>query len=403
MVLHTSCIPTHPSTEECPVGPRMVARKLKNPTGPISIRRFINGMYLMLFFSDHQTFPDGYGFERRDPYWLTAGWEASDGKTIVWSQPEVALYALTPCEDSRCVCADVRYILSSEAMPCTGGVGYPDFIEDQGQIFVSETDKSKSRIHRLQDEMLNMMHNQRSLNEISTRGISLEYKSASNCIACSEPGAQFCAGCGTDSCCGPTNVTAPPLGNLSQSASFAIELVIDTRMATQGMHGKHPRFPAPSCAVSAEPLFDCREDGSKGASGVAILYTSNAGGSSLNISLVDKQGHSQSWDVDHGAVLWSTAQRHHVVFIVDGLSRVISTVADGILSDGGWHRSQGFTHIGASNFEDVEHGYQPIGDVNGASTCVVHPSVSLVRVYDRYLLTSEAIGNWRAWKAGAIE
>jgi hypothetical protein len=79
-----------------------------DPTGPITPRRFRrNGksLFLMTMFADSQRFPDMDGFELRDPYWLVAGWESSERtegggerKTIVWSQPEILLYALPPCE-----------------------------------------------------------------------------------------------------------------------------------------------------------------------------------------------------------------------------------------------------------------------------------------------------------------
>ena len=83
--------------------------ELKNPTGPITPRRFSNGKFLMTVFADSQRFPDLHGFEMRDPYWIVAGWEGMEDvagggqrKTIVWSQPEILLYALPPCEDLRC-------------------------------------------------------------------------------------------------------------------------------------------------------------------------------------------------------------------------------------------------------------------------------------------------------------
>lgn len=108
-------------------GQAMYQQKLKQPTGPTTPRRFKNGMFLMTVFADSQIFPDLHGFERRDPYWLVAGWEELGNATaghpsrVVWSQPEILLYALPPCEDGRC------------------GIGYPDFIETSaGEIFLTE-------------------------------------------------------------------------------------------------------------------------------------------------------------------------------------------------------------------------------------------------------------------------
>jgi hypothetical protein len=38
-----------------------------------------------------------------------------------------------------------------------------------------------------------------------------------------------------------------------------------------------------------------------------------------------------------------------------------------------------------------------------AATCTVHPSVKMLRVYTRYLSTTEAVGNWRHGKLSAAE
>jgi len=58
---------------------------------------------------------------------------------------------------------------------------------------------------------------------------------------------------------------------------------------------------------------------------------------------------------------------------------------------GGSQRASGFTHIGGGIA-----GNGGIGVVDGASSCALDgDALSLVRVYDRALLVSEAIGNWR--------
>ena len=86
---------------------------------------------------------------------------------------------------------------------------------------------------------------------------------------------------------------------------------------------------------------------------------------------------------------------NHVVFTVDGASRTIMSVVNGKLSDGGTVRSHGWAHLG-SHFDIAGGG--GIGNVDGGPTCVVDPNaVLMVRVYNRYLSTTEAIGNWRNW------
>jgi hypothetical protein len=67
-----------------------------------------------------------------------------------------------------------------------------------------------------------------------------------------------------------------------------------------------------------------------------------------------------------------------------------------IFGDGGHTRSQGWTHLGS---KPNIAGEGDIGVVDGAPQCKLHPSVKTLRLYDRYLLTSEVIGNWRHWQA----
>src|SRR5690606_22247594 len=79
----------------------------------------------------------------------------------------------------------------------------------------------------------------------------------------------------------------------------------------------------------------------------------------------------------------------HVAVIVDAGPRIISVVVDGILNDGGALREYGWGRFGPD-----------LGDVNGRGRAVLAPrlygELRSVRVYDRPLRTSEAVGNHRA-------
>lgn len=83
----------------------------------------------MLFYNNAL---NGYSAASRNPYWLTAGVEAAGG-SILWSQPEIALYGREVVEP-----------------------GYPDFIEDpkSNTIFITETQKSISRLHRIPADLV---------------------------------------------------------------------------------------------------------------------------------------------------------------------------------------------------------------------------------------------------------
>ena len=62
-------------------------RQLKNPRGPITLKRFSNGLYLMLWYNNAETgFGSNHGgasiYNNRMPYFLSAGKETMDGEWI---------------------------------------------------------------------------------------------------------------------------------------------------------------------------------------------------------------------------------------------------------------------------------------------------------------------------------
>ena len=80
---------------------------------------------------------------------------------------------------------------------------------------------------------------------------------------------------------------------------------------------------------------------------------------------------------------------HHVVITVDGGPKTITFVVDGVLCDGGETREYGWSRFPAS-----------LGDVNGNRDISLglnlHGRLGGLRLYNRYLRTSEAVGNFRA-------
>ena len=75
--------------------------------------------------------------------------------------------------------------------------------------------------------------------------------------------------------------------------------------------------------------------------------------------------------------------------IVDGGPKIITWVVNGVLNDGGAVRDYGWGRLDPR-----------LTDVNGAASAKLAPLVQgeirKLRIYNRYLLTSEAIGNYRA-------
>jgi hypothetical protein len=139
--------------------------------------------------------------------------------------------------------------------------------------------------------------------------------------------------------------------------------------------------------VLAEPakgqvILDSRDDRGKG---VALTAT---GDGTIRIQLSDGK-ESAAWECDRGLI--GAGKRHHVAVIVDGGPKIITFVVDGRLDDGGESRQHGWGRFSGR-----------LGDVNGSPEArilplmLAGPGLRELRIYDRYLRTSEAVGNCRA-------
>ena len=94
-----------------------------------------------------------------------------------------------------------------------------------------------------------------------------------------------------------------------------------------------------------------------------------------------------AWDTDPGVL--QAGKTHHITVNVDSGPRIISFVVDGVLCDGGDARMYGWGRFN-----------RYLQDVNGAGKLVLAPSLHgqlhALRIYNRYLRTSEAISNYHA-------
>lgn len=106
-----------------PAGPAV-----HNPRAANFVRRLDGGPFagrFLYWFHNH----DGRGYEGRNPAWLLGGVErdSPSGKVIHWGRPEVVLYAHD--RGTR--------------------ISYPDFIEEGGRLFITETQKTTARVHEV--------------------------------------------------------------------------------------------------------------------------------------------------------------------------------------------------------------------------------------------------------------
>ena len=290
-------------------------RKIKHPRAANFVRKFSNGKYV-LWYHNHS----GKSYSHRNPAWLCGGIE-KDG-FINWTQPEIALYH----DDFP----NVR-------------ISYPDFIEDEGEIFITETQKSVARAHKMDRNLLNGLWNQLDNRNVAQEGLVLELRRG-QCEAAS-------------------TAAMPELGNLSGGKGFSIDFRVNFERLSGG-----------------QIILDTRRRDGRG----IHVGTTEAG--TIRITLNDGRTES-SWDCDRGIL--KTGIWHHVAIIVDGGPKIITFVIDGELCDGGEIRQFGW-----GRFNGI------MEDVNGKSTLEIagrlDGQIAILRIYDRYLRTSEAVGNFRA-------
>ena len=118
------------------------------------------------------------------------------------------------------------------------------------------------------------------------------------------------------------------------------------------------------------------------------LQTTAAG--TLEITLKDGRTESR-WACDPGML--QVGRTQHVAVIVDGGPKLILFVIDGILNDGGESRQFGWGR------------YSPhLRGVNGSDVLAVGKGLKghilVLRIYDRALRVSEAVGNAQAGVGG---
>ncbi|HIQ22051.1 MAG TPA: hypothetical protein EYH34_12585 [Planctomycetes bacterium] len=291
-------------------------RAFKQPRACARIWRTKSGKFLF-WYHNHSDISQG-GWRGRNPAWISGGVER-DGY-IYWSQPELLLYDPDP---------NVR-------------MSYPDLIQQDGRYWVTETQKTVARVHRIDRRLLEGLWAQGRIEQVTRDGSMFELAG---------PAA------------GPGEHVLPEPLDLSALGGITVELWVRWDEWSAG-----------------QVLLDWRTSAGVGG---ALVTTPNG-----SVRLVLNDGRAQAtWDCDPG--LLSVGRWHHITAIVDAQAQIISFLIDGTLCDGGPHRPYGWTRYP-----------NRLADVSGSGTLRVAPSLRgrlhCVRVYRRCLRTSEAVANFRA-------
>ena len=271
-------------------------------------------------------------YRGRNPAWLSGGIE-KDGH-IYWSQPEIVLYDLDP---KNCV-FDAKTGMPGEG----GGMSYPDLIEQDGRYWITETQKTIARVHPVDSVLLEGLWSQGKVKTVTTKGLVADL--------------------GPEQL-GRGEVDLPGLPSLAGGGAFSVDSWITLEDLSAG-----------------QIILDSRDASGKG---LAVTTTSHG---TIRIEISDGKN-AGFWECDRGVIKANT--RHHVAIIVDGGPKVISFVVDGILCDGGTASTHGWGRFGPE-----------LGDVSGSGKLRIAPAlkgrVERLRVYGRYLRTSEAVANYHA-------
>lgn len=335
-------------------------RRVKNPRSANFVRRFSNGKYLYWFcFNGGEVLGrapgrEGRAYNNRNPIWMCGGVE-KDGH-IHWSQPEIVLY------DDK---------IGNRS-------SYPDYIEAGDHIFITETQKETARTHELDPGMLSVMWNHLENQEAATHGL-VSAAAAERCVSGAKidmpqlPGLYSRGAASLDPSTGVTHWGSSMA--IEARGGFSLELWV--------------RF------EDLDPwqvLFDSRTEDDQGllvqlTDRGTVRLTIRSGAYDMPGAGTGNGGIECSWDCDRG--LLEAGKLHQILFIIDGGPKLISVMVDGVLCDGGKEREFGWGRF-----------HPNLKSPNGAPTAILAPSLhgilERVRIYNRYLLSNEGAGNWRA-------
>lgn len=296
-------------------------RPIKQPRAANFVKKFSNGKFLLWYHNHggeavHNAKWDYYS--NRNPAWISGGVEKNG--FIHWSEPEILLYDENP--GTR--------------------ISYPDFIEDDGRFFVTETQKTIARVHEIDRTLLEGLWAQQDNRTRTRQGLVLEVK-------------------------GPGTVDMPRLPALTQTGGFTLDFHVRFRELSAG-----------------QTILDARDTSGRG---VAITTTDR-----FTLQLILSDGRTESaWDSDPGTHPGTlrVGRWQNITAIVDYGPRIISWIVDGVFNDGGAVRDFGWGRFSPE-----------LGDVNGAPKARLGPllygQLADFRIYNRCLRTSEAVGNFLA-------
>jgi hypothetical protein len=294
---------------------------------------------------EHMTYSPS-GRRIKNPRACPKVWQTSNGKYLFWFHNHSG--KSYPGRNPAWICGGLERdgkiywsqpeIVLYDSDPQTR-MSYPDLVEQDGRSWITETQKTIARVHQLDPTLLEGLWSQGQA-KLATRGLLAE---------------------GRD---GPRSSAAlrlPKPLDLRQTGGVSIDLWIRLDDLAGG-----------------QIVLDGRDEQGRG---IALATTSSG---TLRLELNDGQTKT-AWDTDPG--LLRPGKPHHLVAIVDAGPKLVVFVLDGALCDGGEHRQFGWGRYEAE-----------LGEIAGSGrmrlAAGLRGQIKQLRLYDRPLRTSEAIGNF---------
>jgi len=297
---------------------------------------------------EHMTYAPG-GRKIKNPRACPKLWRCTNGKYLFWFHNHSGrdFNGRNPAWVTGGVVRDGKLhwsepeVLLYEANPKTR-MSYPDLVEQDGRYWVTETQKSVARVHEIPADLLEGLWGQLGGRTAVAEDAVLSL--------------------GGDAVAAGKTAALPELPDLAVGGGFSLDVWLQMTDVAAG-----------------QTILDSRDQ-----TGCGFALSTGKDGS-LVLSMGDGR-HSTTLTSDPDVL--TAGNLHHAVFIVDGGPCIISVVCDAVLNDGGTHRQFGWGRFDPRLRSPSGGDLRVAADLKG--------TVKHVRLYSRYLRTSEAVGNFRA-------
>lgn len=322
-------------------------RLMGHPRAANFVWKCENGKFLY-WFHNH----GGKDYDGRNPVWVSGGVEEDTpaGKRIRWSQPELLLYD------------DDVYIR----------ISYPDMVEQDGEYYVTETQKGIARSHKIPAAFLEKMWGGFTANETAPGAVlDTSDERREDGVYPVSPFPEF----------NVRNERDSAYGQLDTRAGITFDFAVDMRGLPKN---------------GRQVLFGNLSEHGRG---FRVEIDENA---ALHLYMAD--GQTACVCSLYELCDFENRPEHCISVVIDGGAHLVSFVVDGRFCDGGTKHQFGFARFseslkGIASKEPISV-YSATPEelaANNESVTVFSDAVSDLKIYHRALMTAEALGNYRAW------